>query len=84
MVAHLAGTLGRRGIVLLKHDADWRWMRGERCAWYPSLRLLRQAAPGDWSVPLRRLRACEVPARPPLHTHCFVGHPPLASKKVLE
>jgi hypothetical protein len=55
MVAHLAGALGRPATVLLKHDADWRWMRGERTAWYPTLRLLRQEVPGDWSGPLRAL-----------------------------
>lgn len=53
MIAHLAGSLGHLTWVLLKADADWRWMTGRRDSpWYPSLRLYRQASPGDWSEPL--------------------------------
>ncbi|CAH2599335.1 conserved protein of unknown function [Rhodovastum atsumiense] len=66
MVAHLAGVLGRPGLVLLPHAADWRWMRGKRCAWYPSLRLLRQARPGDWQAPLASLRDALAAGLPPL------------------
>jgi hypothetical protein len=49
MVAHLAATLGRPAWVLLKKEADWRWM-DERSAspWYPTVRLFRQARDGDW------------------------------------
>lgn len=50
MVAHLAGTLGRPTWVLLKREADWRWMddRGDS-PWYPTVRLLRQERESDWS-----------------------------------
>jgi hypothetical protein len=49
MPAHLAGTLGLPTWVMLKHEADWRWMRDRRDSpWYPSLRLFRQCEPGDW------------------------------------
>lgn len=49
MAAHLAATLGRPTWLLLKHDADWRWMRGRGDSpWYPAMRLFRQPAPGDW------------------------------------
>jgi hypothetical protein len=49
MAAHLAATLGRPTWLLLKHDADWRWMRERSDSpWYPSMRLFRQPTPGDW------------------------------------
>jgi ADP-heptose:LPS heptosyltransferase len=51
MAAHLAGALARPVWVLLKHDADWRWMTGRSDSpWYPTMRLLRQPQPGDWSA----------------------------------
>ncbi len=54
MVAHLAGTLGRPTWLLLRHDADWRWMQGRTdTPWYGSMRLFRQAAPGDWQAVAR-------------------------------
>jgi hypothetical protein len=56
-VAHLAGALGKPTYVLLKQNADWRWMLGDRCAWYPNARLFRQHAPGDWSRPMADLAA---------------------------
>ncbi|MBB6254817.1 hypothetical protein [Nitrospirillum iridis] len=41
MLAHLAGALGRPGIVLVPPDADWRWpAAGPRSPWYPTLRLV--------------------------------------------
>lgn len=60
-IAHLAGAMGKRTLVLLQHQsADWRW-RDIR-PWYPSVETLRQPAPGDWtglieSVVERRLWA---------------------------
>jgi len=49
-VAHLAGALGRPVLILLAFNPDWRWLAGRADSpWYPSARLLRQAAPGDWA-----------------------------------
>ena len=49
MVAHLAGALGVPVWTLLHAAADWRWMAGRSDSpWYPTMRLFRQADPGDW------------------------------------
>ena len=55
-VAHLAGALGRPVWTLLEHDCDWRWLRDRSDApWYPTMRLYRQRAPGDWDEVLERV-----------------------------
>jgi hypothetical protein len=49
-VIHLAGALARPTWVLNRFDTCWRWFRDrEDSPWYPTLRLFRQARPGDWA-----------------------------------
>jgi tetratricopeptide (TPR) repeat protein len=57
-IVHLAGAMARPCFVLLPFAADWRWLRQrEDSPWYPTLRLFRQASPGDWAGVMPRLRA---------------------------
>ena len=57
LAAHLAGALDIPAYVLLEHAADWRWMTiSDSSPWYPSLRLFRQPAPGDWQTPIESIR----------------------------
>jgi tetratricopeptide (TPR) repeat protein len=55
-LVHLAGALGRPTWVLLPFVPDWRWfLEGEDSPWYPSAKLYRQTAIGDWDPVLIRV-----------------------------
>ncbi len=48
-VAHLAGALGVPVWLALHTTSEWRWLLERNDSpWYPSLRLFRQRAAGDW------------------------------------
>ncbi len=54
--AHLAGAIGKPVIILLPFSPDWRWfLDRDDSPWYPTARLLRQPAPGEWEPVIERL-----------------------------
>jgi Tfp pilus assembly protein PilF len=66
-IAHLAGALGVPLWILVSHVPDWRWgPEGNTTAWYPSARIFRQPARGDWARVVTNVSAAlsaTVPAR---------------------
>jgi len=55
-IAHLAGALGVRVWVLLQKVPEWRWgLEGDRCPWYPTMRLFRQSHVGAWGDVFQRV-----------------------------
>ena len=55
-VAHVAGALARPVWMMVPFAADWRWgVEGDTTGWYPTMRLVRQRRPGDWSGVVQRI-----------------------------
>jgi tetratricopeptide (TPR) repeat protein len=55
-VAHLAGALGKPVWLLNRFESEWRWgLEGDRSPWYPTLRIFRQHALGDWDTVIARV-----------------------------
>jgi ADP-heptose:LPS heptosyltransferase len=57
-IAHLAGALAAPVWVALAALPDFRWMlEREDSPWYPTMRLFRQSAAGDWQPVFARMAA---------------------------
>jgi len=57
-VVHLAGALARPAWIMIAFSPDWRWLLNrDDSPWYPSVRLYRQPAPGDWDSVIARVVA---------------------------
>ncbi|HEY3796452.1 MAG TPA: tetratricopeptide repeat protein [Bradyrhizobium sp.] len=57
-VAHLAGAMAKAVALLVPFSPDFRWMLDRTDSpWYPTMRLYRQSAIGDWEGPVNRLCA---------------------------
>jgi hypothetical protein len=53
-LAHLAAAMGKPVWMLVANPPDFRWLiDGDDSPWYPTIRLFRQAAPGDWAPAVR-------------------------------
>lgn len=56
-IAHLAGGLGIKTWLILPEPADWRWIIGRLDSpWYPTMRIFKQQAPGDWMGVMQDLK----------------------------
>jgi hypothetical protein len=56
-VAHLAGALGKPVWVLVSAVPDWRYPpEREHSAWYPTMRIFRQAKLGEWDGIVSQVR----------------------------
>ncbi len=56
-IAHLAGALGVPVWVALPYPADWRWFLDRSDSpWYPTMRLFRQNAGGEWGGVFEELK----------------------------
>lgn len=73
-IAHLAGALGKKVWVILPFYPDWLRMADRPDSpWYPTLRLCRQSASGDWrgmisAVATKLARGPDKPAGLPVTT----------------
>jgi hypothetical protein len=57
-VAHLAAALGKPVWLLLPLAPDWRWLlHRSDSPWYPTMRLFRQPAFGDWTSVITSVRS---------------------------
>jgi ADP-heptose:LPS heptosyltransferase len=53
-IAHLAGAMGKPTWVLVGRSAYWVWSSGRSDnVWYPTARLFRQPAFGDWGTVIK-------------------------------
>ncbi len=50
-VAHLAGAMGKKVLIMLPYTSDWRWFGAEKntTPWYDSAELFTQKTPSDWT-----------------------------------
>ena len=56
-IAHLAGAMGVPVWNLVRFNGYWPWMREtDKTVWYPSMRIFRQPALGDWESVISRVR----------------------------
>ena len=48
-IAHYAGALGKPVLLIINYSPSYYWADAtDKTPWYPSIRVFRQPAPGDW------------------------------------
>ncbi|MBU3567574.1 tetratricopeptide repeat protein [Polynucleobacter alcilacus] len=56
-IPHLSAALGKETWILLSHVPDWRWLLDRTDSpWYPSVKLFRQPAIGDWDSVFEKVK----------------------------
>lgn len=56
-VMHLAAAMQRPTLMPDRYDPCWRWLHQETSDFYPTLKIYRQKAPGDWAGVVERIRS---------------------------
>jgi tetratricopeptide (TPR) repeat protein len=57
-VVHLSGSLGQRVWVMAPYSPEWRYgFSGESMPWYPSVKIFRQPAFGEWDTVISSVAA---------------------------
>jgi len=55
-LAHLAGAMGIPTLLLVHFQPDFRWLlHREDSPWYPTVKIYRQPAPGNWEAALQQI-----------------------------
>ena len=49
-IIHLVGNINKPIWMLSRYDGCWRWLENQHSTtpWYPTMKIFRQPAPGDW------------------------------------
>ena len=58
LVAHMAGALNKKTILMLPCVPNWRWELTHRntSPWYKSVMMFRQEIPGDWESVILKVK----------------------------
>lgn len=57
-IAHLAGAMGKKTLLLLNYSSDWRWLMDRNDSpWYPTINIFRQDKLCDWTKVVSDVRA---------------------------
>ena len=56
-IAHMAGALGIKTLLLLPYTAEWRWFNDTKTTpWYNSIEIFRQTKINDWNSVINKVK----------------------------